>query len=270
MGFTPWLVDVHNHSILIHPDAGRKEYAEAFRQGIGIITTSLDVLTAEELLDEPLPQSVTFALGIYPPSSLQRDVTAGYLKDMNASISRLREIIQQTGERVVGIGEIGLDGIEHPTEEDIHVFREQIRLAREISLPIIVHSRKAEQTIISILREEAGSLPVVLHSYTGKQRLAHEALDTLNVSFSIPCSIQRSRHFQELVQMIPPERLLLETDAPFLPARRGEPSSSLCLPESLRMLSSLLSLPEERLRMILLENTLRVFPRLRAWYSLKE
>ncbi len=267
MGFSPRLVDVHEHAFLFNPDKALSEYEEAREEGIGVLLTSIDLTSAKRILQASLPENVAYVLGIYPPGELERDREAGFITAFNARPDLLPGIIREAGERLVGIGEIGLDGTHSVTQEDIRVFKEQLRIARRESLPVVVHSRRAEREVISILQEEAPSMPVILHSFTGRQRLIPEALETLNVYVSIPCNVLRSEQMQQLARLTPADRLLLETDAPFLGAERGIPSRSTCLPRSLARIAMLKDIPIAVLKEQLLENTYRVFPRLKEWYA---
>jgi TatD DNase family protein len=135
--------------------------------------------------------------------------------------------------RVVAIGEIGLDFYRNlsPPEVQIHHFREQLRLARDFSLPVIIHDRNAHNEIIKILQEEkAETIGGVIHCFSGDQKMAQKCMD-MGFYISIPGTVtyKKSDEYRELVRNLPLERILLETDCPFLAphpfrGKRNEPA----------------------------------------------
>ncbi|HLO24852.1 MAG TPA: TatD family hydrolase [Geobacteraceae bacterium] len=135
--------------------------------------------------------------------------------------------------KVVAIGEIGLDFFRDrsPREDQEKVFRRFIRLARELSLPVIVHDRDAHQRVMAILREErAAEVGGVLHCFSGDLRMARECED-LGFYISIPGTVTypNNEQLRDVVRGTKIERLLLETDCPYLSpvphrGKRNEPS----------------------------------------------
>lgn len=136
--------------------------------------------------------------------------------------------------KVVGIGECGLDFYYNrsPQEVQITVFREHVRAAREAKLPLVVHTRDADEAMASILKEEhaAGSFGGVLHCFSSGPALAGTAIELgLHISFSGILTFKKSEALRQVAQALPGERLLVETDAPYLApvpmrGRRNEPS----------------------------------------------
>jgi TatD DNase family protein len=130
--------------------------------------------------------------------------------------------------RIVAIGEIGLDfHYDHsPREVQREVFRRQVRLAREVGLPMIVHTREADDETATLLEEEgAAGAGGVIHCFTGGAELARRAVAVgFFVSFSGIAAFPRSEGIQEVAKTLPLDRLLVETDAPFLapPPHRGK------------------------------------------------
>jgi TatD DNase family protein len=122
--------------------------------------------------------------------------------------------------RIVGIGEIGLDfHYDHsPREAQRAAFRRQIRLAREVGLPIVVHTREADHETVEILEGEgAGETGGVVHCFTGGLELARRALELgFFISFSGIVAFPRAEVIQQVAREVPDDRLLIETDAPFL------------------------------------------------------
>jgi TatD DNase family protein len=139
------------------------------------------------------------------------------------------DFITKNKNKIVAIGEIGLDYYwvknEHLLDRQRELFKQMIRLANSLNKPVIVHTRKAEEDSIKILEDEKANA-VILHSFGGKLKLLPRILSN-GWFLSVPPSIVRSSHFQELVKRTPITNLLTETDAPFLSPfkdRKNEPS----------------------------------------------
>lgn len=135
--------------------------------------------------------------------------------------------------RVVAYGEIGLDyHYDHsPREVQRERFREQVRLARELRLPIVIHTREAQEDTIAILKEEkAGDVGGVFHCFSGDAWLAKDALDLgFYLSFSGVITFQNATMLRDIVKTVPLDRILVETDAPYLTpvphrGKRNEPA----------------------------------------------
>ncbi|WP_010279427.1 TatD family hydrolase [Paenibacillus senegalensis] len=123
-------------------------------------------------------------------------------------------------EKVVAIGEIGLDYYWDKSfkETQQQVFREQIRLARKVGLPVIIHNRDAHQDIVQILKEEkAAEVGGIMHCYSGSWEIAKLCLDmNFYISFGGPITFKNAKQPKEVLQKVPLDRLLIETDAPYL------------------------------------------------------
>lgn len=134
---------------------------------------------------------------------------------------------------VVAIGEIGLDY--HwdtvPKERQFEVFREQIRLARELRLPIIIHDREAHGDIVTLLQEEdAAEVGGIMHAFSGSWEMAQICMKmNFMISFGGPVTFKNGKRPQEVAAKVPLEYLLIETDAPYLTpepfrGKRNEPA----------------------------------------------
>ncbi|MEK3784764.1 TatD family hydrolase [Paenibacillus sp. FSL K6-1230] len=123
-------------------------------------------------------------------------------------------------DKVVAIGEIGLDYYWDTSPKDIQhqVLRRQIGLARELSMPIVIHNRDAHEDIVKILREEkAGDVGGIMHSFSGSWETAKLCLDMgFHLSFGGPITFKNARQPKEVLEKVPLDRLLIETDAPYL------------------------------------------------------
>jgi TatD DNase family protein len=147
--------------------------------------------------------------------------------------------------RIVAIGEIGLDfHYDHsPRDTQREVFRRQLRLARDVGLPVIVHTREADDETAALLEEAgAGDCGGVIHCFTGGHELARRALALgFFVSFSGILAFPRSEVIQQVARMVPLDRLLVETDAPFLapPPHRGKRNEPAFVVEVAKKIASL-------------------------------
>ncbi|MED3762083.1 TatD family hydrolase [Peribacillus frigoritolerans] len=135
--------------------------------------------------------------------------------------------------KVVAIGEMGLDyhWDKSPKDVQMEVFRKQIRLAKKVGLPIIIHNREATADIVNILKEEEASrVGGIMHCFSGS---AETALECINMNFYIslggPVTFKNAKKPKEVVAAVPLDRLLIETDCPYLAphpyrGKRNEPS----------------------------------------------
>jgi TatD DNase family protein len=147
--------------------------------------------------------------------------------------------------RIVAIGEIGLDfHYDHsPRDVQREAFRRQLRLARDAGLPVIVHTREADLETAAILEDErAGECGGVIHCFTGGHELARRALALgFFLSFSGIVAFPRAEVIQQVARETPSDRLLVETDAPFLapPPHRGKRNEPAHVVEVARKLAAL-------------------------------
>ncbi|MFB9273872.1 TatD family hydrolase [Cohnella cellulosilytica] len=125
-----------------------------------------------------------------------------------------------THPKVVAIGEIGLDYYwdTSPKEVQHTVFREQIRLARRIGKPIVIHNRDAHEDVLKLLKEEqAAEVGGIMHCFSGSWETAKQCLDmNFHISFGGPVTFKNARVPKEVLERVPMDRLLIETDAPYL------------------------------------------------------
>ena len=122
------------------------------------------------------------------------------------------------------------------------VFRAQVRLAREASLPVIIHTREADDETAALLEAEAGKAGGVIHCFTGGHELARRALALgFYLSFSGILAFPRSEVIQEVARTLPLDRILIETDSPFLapPPHRGKRNEPAFVVEVARKVAAL-------------------------------
>ena len=134
---------------------------------------------------------------------------------------------------VVGIGEIGLDYHWDTTTPDLQdrMFRKQIAIAKELNLPIIIHDREAHGDILKILQEEdAAKVGGIMHCFSGSWEFAQECMKlNFHISFGGPVTFKNGKRPAEVASKVPLDRLLVETDAPYLTpepyrGKRNEPA----------------------------------------------
>lgn len=123
-------------------------------------------------------------------------------------------------EKVVAVGEIGLDYYWDKSSKEVQqrIFREQIRLARKAGLPIVIHNRDAHLDILTILKEEkAAEVGGIMHCFSGSWETAKQCLAmNFYISFGGPVTFKNAKQPKEVLAQVPLDRLLLETDAPYL------------------------------------------------------
>jgi len=179
----------------------------------------------------------------------------------------LRRLAQHP--KVVAYGEIGLDYHYNnsPPKLQRDRFREQVCLARELGLPMVIHTREAQEDTISILKDEKGSeVGGVFHCFSGDAWLAKDALDLgFFLSFSGVITFQNATMLRDIVKTIPMDRLLVETDCPYLtPApyrgKRNEPAHVKLVAEKIAELrSSTQPMGMEEIGRITSQNARRAF-----------
>ncbi len=217
------MIDTHCHLELRDFDRDRDSVIERARMaGVEfIITVATDLQDARKAIKiaEQYP-SVYFSAGIHPHEAV----------DFNEETGRaLLEILRHP--KAVAVGETGLDYYRDrsPRELQREVFKRHIELSLSLGLPLIIHSREAEEDTIKII-EEFDIRRAVLHCFSGSLKMAKWAITRgLFISIAGPVTFENSRKLPEVVKEIPDESILIETDAPYLApvperGRRNEPA----------------------------------------------
>lgn len=252
------LVDSHCH--LDFPDFGPDQDAVVERAraaGIGLmltISTHLEkfpgVLAVAEKYD-----CVYASVGVHPHEADSHQDTAA---------DRLVELAAHP--KVVGIGESGLDYFyEHSSRAaQQKSFRQHIEAARRTGLPLIVHTRDADDDTVSILREEwgRGPFPGLIHCFSSGEAVAAAALE-LNFAISISgiVTFKKADALREIVRSIPIDRLLVETDAPFLAPlpHRGKRNEPAFVARTAATVADLVGISQAELAQATTENFFRLF-----------
>jgi len=172
--------------------------------------------------------------------------------------------------KVVGFGESGLDYYYNhsPREAQIADFRVHIAAAREAQLPLIVHTRDAEDDTIAILQEEQGrgAFPGLIHCFTGTPRLARAVLDLgFFISVSGIATFRKSEELRATIRDVPLDRLLVETDAPYLAPQpvRGKRNEPAFVVHTASMLAELKGVSAEAIADATTANFFRLFSKIR-------
>ncbi|MEE3679665.1 TatD family hydrolase [Bacillus safensis] len=178
------------------------------------------ITRAMELIEEY--DFIYAAIGWHPVDAIDMtDEDLAWIKDLSQH------------EKVVAIGEMGLDYYWDKSPKDVQkeVFRRQIALAKEVNLPIVIHNRDATEDVVTILKEEgAAEVGGIMHCFTGSLETAKVCMDmNFYISFGGPVTFKNAKKPKEVVKEIPSNRLLIETDCPYLTpvpfrGKRNEPS----------------------------------------------
>lgn len=191
------------------------------------------------------------ALGLYPTHIIESS---------DAEIKKALKFIKDNKDKIVAIGEVGLD-LYHDKdpkhfEKQVKYFKQIIKLANEIKKPLIVHSRKAETDIWGPLKD--AKVPVVMHCFSGPAQALQIGIER-NYYFTIPCSVIRNKNQRKVAQRVPLDRLLTETDAPYLAPEPRDRNISSNIKVTLSKVAELRGTTIVKLEKAVLENFKRLF-----------
>ena len=256
------LIDTHCH--LDFPDFAEERddlVARAHASGVGqMVTISTRVRKLENLLalTERYP-SVFCSVGTHPNNAGDElDVTAD-------DLVRLAE----KHEKIVAIGEAGVYFFSY-TQKPVYQkrgFRRHIDAGPPTQLPLVIHSRSADEDMAAILKEESGkgAFPFILHCFSSGAELARTGVALGGyVSFSGILTFPKSEDLREIARTIPHDRLLVETDAPYLAPKkwRGKRNEPSYVVNTAEVLADTIGLSFEEVARITTENAFRVFSRM--------
>ncbi|HEU5140311.1 MAG TPA: TatD family hydrolase [Bacillales bacterium] len=251
------LFDTHTHVNIDQFDEDRTEVIERARAaGVSkMVVVGFD----NETIDGAMALAETYdfiyaAVGWHPVDAI--DATE---KDFQ----RLEQLASHP--KVVALGEMGLDyhWDKSPKDVQIEVFKRQIELAKQVRLPIIIHNREATSDIIEVLKEQnAAAVGGIMHCYSAGLEEARECLDmNFYISFGGPVTFKNAKLPKEVAKEIPLDRLLVETDCPFLSphpyrGKRNEPERVKLIAEKI---AELKEMDYEELAQITFDNARRLF-----------
>jgi TatD DNase family protein len=255
------LVDSHCH--LDFPDFAAERaavVARAVAAGVGrMVTISTRVRRFPQVLEiADSFEEVYCSVGTHPHNAAEeQDVTA-------------EELVRLADHpKVVAIGEAGLDyHYDHaPREAQAAGFRTHIAAARETGLPLVIHARSADDDVAAILEEETGkgAFPFILHCFSSGRRLAEVGVALGGyVSFSGILTFKNSAELRAIAATVPPDRLMVETDAPYLAPvpHRGQRNEPAFVVETAKVLAEVVGRDAAELAAITTENFFRLFSKM--------
>ena len=239
------LIDTHCHLDFSDFNGNREEVIErAKQQGIGyVINIGSSLQASKNSLSLAKRYDFIYAtVGLHPHEA----------ENFNALVwDEIKSLASE--ERVVAIGEIGLDYyFREPAKKDIKIsqeklFRGLIAVAREKSLPLVIHNRDADSDLLRILKSEFAGEKIrgVVHCFSSNEEFLKVVLDLgFYISFTCNITYKKADNLRNLVKVMPLERLLLETDAPFLPpqiyrGKRNEPANVKILAEEIARIKNI-------------------------------
>jgi TatD DNase family protein len=261
------LFDVHAH--LTHEDlqadlTGILE--RAARAGVStIVSNGLNPADNEAVLELARAHPcVKAAFGLYPVDAVLRTMRAAgedyaWQRDTWPSEEAIAWVERHV-DQAFAVGEIGLDGywVKEPFwQEQEAAFKKLARLAMEADKPMIVHTRRREPRALEIL-EELGAKRVIWHCFGGKVKLARKIAEGGHY-VSIPANARRSESFTRMLQVLPREQILLETDCPYLGPDRDQPNEPANVRQTAAYAATLWGLSESDTEAVLVENFERLF-----------
>ena len=205
------MIDSHAHLDEERFDEDRDELIKSLKENAisYVINPSSDMDTSRRVVELSNKYDNIFAaVGIHPHDA------EGFKEE---DLDELRQLSKD--ERVVAIGEIGLDYYYDNSPRDIQkeVFRKQLELSHELDLPVIIHTRDAMGDTYDILKEFEGRVRGVMHCYTGSIEMAEKFMKLgFYISIAGPVTFKNAVNVREMAKQIPLERLLIETDSPYL------------------------------------------------------
>jgi TatD DNase family protein len=257
------LVDSHAHLDMEHFAQDLEEVITRAREGgvSRIITVGIDLASSRRALAlaEKYP-SVLAAVGIHPQDS--KSAVPGDIKEL--------EILARHP-RVVALGEMGLDcyRVFSPKETQVQVLKWQFALAERCGLPVIIHCREARQDLLPLLEEwyagyrvPEGKFRGVIHCFSGDVETAAKYLELgFFISFGAYIGYPSSAGMRSMIQGIPGDRLIIETDCPFLPPQkyRGQRNESSYVALTAAKLAEIRNVPLETIAQETTRNVRRLF-----------
>lgn len=241
-------VDVHTH--LIHPRFAEDADEAAVRAreaGVtAVIVNGLEPRSNRAVLELcERYEHLHAAMGIYPVDASAHAIAAeGWdhpfdppaVFDLDAEIA----FIDANADRIIAVGEVGLDRhwvkSEAALQAQDDVLRKLCEVAKRHDLPVILHTRKAEQATLDLLLE-MGVEKADFHCYGGKSKLAVKIAEA-GYYISIPPAVVRSQQFQSYARKLPMDRILTETDAPYMGPRPGERNEPAFVPEGVAAIAA--------------------------------
>ena len=249
-------IDCHAHLEMEAFDRDREEVLRrALEAGLTqIVTVGTDLQSSEKALQLAEDHPFVFpTVGFHPHNAKDADYAS-----MNALVSLGKN------HRVIAWGEIGLDFFWHhsPPQAQLEVFEQQMDMASRLGLPVIIHSREANDEVLRVLKKREGRSKGVIHCFSGDYDMAMTLMD-LGYLISIPGTVtyKNASIIQDVVRKVPLEGLLVETDAPFLAPMpfRGKRNEPAHVVHTVRKIAELRHLDVQAVAHATSENARRIF-----------
>ncbi len=252
------IIDSHAHLDFFKEDEIKKVIENSIKNNVfRIITNSVDLPSSIKSLELSKEFSIVKpAIGLYPPGAIKEEDKEKVIEELK----KIKELVLKNKEEIVAIGEIGMDfyhGKREEMEFQEKILIEQLNLAKELNLPSIIHTRGAEKEVLEIL-EKYSSQKIVIHCFCGNMKLVKKAVE-IGCYFSIPCSLKRMQNFLELLKIVPKERILTETDAPYLSPFEGKTNEPAFIKETIKEISKIWNLSIEETEKQIEKNSLEIF-----------
>jgi TatD DNase family protein len=248
------IADVHCHLDYFREERIKEVIADSEKAGVkAIITNGTTPESNSACVELAKKYSVVKpALGLHPEFIDKFD---------DKTIEEQVHFVREHRKEIVAIGEIGLDyhwvKDEHLIKRQKALFENMIGIAKELSLPAIVHTRDAESDAVEMILS-SGIKKVIMHCFSGNKSLINLCFEK-RLMFSIPTSIVRSRHFQMMAEMLPLSQLLTETDAPFLSPFPGKENEPAFIAETIKKIAGIKKMDETEVANILYANYQKAF-----------
>ena len=223
-------------------------------------------------LSERFSDIVAPCIGIHP---VQGDPKGKQRPANPEDLVGVEEFIRLHKDKLFAVGEIGLDLTPryfNSDKKDVEregqykVFSKQIQLAKELDLPVNVHSRSAGRPTINFLKEH-GASKVLLHAFDGRPSVAMQGVEA-GYFFSFPPSIVRSEQKQKLAKVLPLSNILLETDSPALGIEKQARNEPKFIETSCEMIAKIKGIKPEQVMLETTRNALKLFPKLQRFIKI--
>jgi TatD DNase family protein len=258
------MIDTHCHLNFDSYDEDRESVIQrAVEAGVRrVINPAVDLETSRAALQlaRDYPGGVYASIGFHPNSTADFEI---------ALLDEIRPLADHP--QVIAVGEIGLDYYwdKSPKAAQHRAFEAQMALAAELELPVIIHNRDASDDVIAILENWVADLPPslkdrpgVMHSFSGTQAIAERALAAgFYLGFTGPLTFKKADETRAIAAQVPLDRLLVETDGPFLTPHphRGKRNEPAYIPLIVDRLAGLHRVTVEQMAQITTENAVRLF-----------
>lgn len=202
---------------------------------------------------------VECGMGIYPRDALKKEAETGEfpLKVDDFDADEEIDFIRKNKNSIIAISEVGLDFVNGESRQQIEDFEKMISLAEELSKPIVIHSRKAEQKCIEML-ESSKNKKIVMHCFSGKKPLVKKIADN-GWFLTVPTIVVRSQQFQDIAKNTSITQLFCETDSPYLSPYKGQTNEPSFVVESYKMIAKLKGMDVNEVANNIYMNWQRVF-----------